>query len=164
VSVETARLRLTPATGADVDPLHAIWMDPDVRRYLWDDIVIGRDIAIAVLEHSAKDWRERRYGLWLIAEDHETAGFVGLRSSEERPEPELVFGLLPAYWHRGYATEAAEAALRYLFETLRYPAAWAATDPANAASIQVLERIGMTLESRAELLTYRIERAATSAS
>src|SRR5688500_932913 len=115
--VKTPRLRLIPVTESDVDVLHRVWTDPDVRRYLWDDTVIDRDTAHAVVAQSCDDWREQQYGLWLIADaaTNAIAGFTGFRSSEERPEPELLFGLLPAYWHRGHATEAAEAALRYLF-------------------------------------------------
>lgn len=150
--IETARLHLIPATEADVDTLHRIWTDPDVRRYLWDDIIIDRDIATAVLAHSANDWRERGYGIWLIVEreTNTVAGFTGFRSSEDRPEPELVFGLLPAFWHRGLATEAARAAVDFLDGR----AIWAATDPENTASMQVLERLGMTVERRAELVYY----------
>lgn len=151
------RLRLTPVTEADAGTLHRIWTDADVRRYLWDDTVIDRETANAVVAQSAKDWREHGYGLWLIAElaTGEVAGFVGFRASDERPEPELLFGLLPAYWRRGFATEAAEAALRYL----QHPV-WAATDVPNAASVRVLERLGMTFERRAnidgrETLFYR---------
>jgi [ribosomal protein S5]-alanine N-acetyltransferase len=153
--IETARLRLTPATEGDVDVLHRIWTDPDVRRYLWDDIVIDRDVAAAVVAHSVTDWRERGYGLWLITElaSDAIAGFAGFRTADERPEPELVFGLLPAYWGRGYATEAAQAALDHL-----QGAAWAATDPENSASIRVLERLGMHFERRTELLFYRLDR------
>ena len=155
MNIETARLRLTPATEGDVDVLHGIWTDPDVRHYLWDDIVIDRDVAAAVVAHSVTDWRERGYGLWLIAElaSDAIAGFVGFRTADERPEPELVFGLLPAYWGRGYATEAAQAALRHL-----QGPAWAATDPGNRASIRVLERLGMRFDHRTELLFYRLER------
>lgn len=150
--LETARLRLLPATEADVDPLHDIWVDPDVRRYLWDDIVIDRDIAAAVLAHSARDWRDRGYGIWLVTErdTNAVAGFTGFRSPEDRPEPELVFGLLPAFWGRGYATEAARAALDHLGPR----AIWAATDPDNAASMRVLERLGMTVERRGKLVYY----------
>lgn len=164
-TLKTARLVLTPVTPADVDALHAMWTDADVRRYLWDDVVIDRATAAAVVEQSARDWRERGYGLWLIADaaTGDVAGFVGFRSSGDTPEPELLYGLLPRYWGRGLATEAAQAALQYAFGTLGLPCVHAATNPPNAASVQVLERLGMTLVRRGELdgletLFYRIDR------
>ncbi len=153
MTVETARLRLTPIDETDVDVLHRIWTDADVRRYLWDDVVIDRETAQAVVAQSASDWREHGLGLWLIRElaTGDVAGFAGFRWSEDRPEPELLFGLLPSYWHRGYATEAAAAALRH-----RNGPAWAATDTPNEASVRVLERLGMTFERRdGNMLVYR---------
>jgi hypothetical protein len=37
--------RDVPFASEDLDALHALWTDPDVRRYLWDDIVISRERA-----------------------------------------------------------------------------------------------------------------------
>jgi RimJ/RimL family protein N-acetyltransferase len=42
--LRTQRLVLRPWTHEDVDALHALWTTPEVRRYLWDDVVITRDI------------------------------------------------------------------------------------------------------------------------
>jgi RimJ/RimL family protein N-acetyltransferase len=150
--VETERLRLNPVTIDHVDVLHAIWTDAGVRRYLWDDLVIERDVAAQVVEANLRDWRERGYGLWLIEllESGEAIGFVGFRSSEEDERPELLYGLLPAYWHRGFATEASRAALSFLREKGIH-AVRAATDPPNTASIGVMERLGMTFERRGQL-------------
>ncbi len=41
---------LRPARAADLDALWPLWTDPDVRRFLWDDRVIGREEAQATLE------------------------------------------------------------------------------------------------------------------
>lgn len=149
--VETERLRLRPAMTGDVDTLHRIWIDPGVRRFLWDDRPIERDVAANVVDASLADWRERGYGLWVVEErdSGEPIGFIGFRSSHEDPRPELLFGLLPAHWHRGLASEAARAALAFAWATLACDAVWAATDPPNEVSVRVLERIGMTFERRA---------------
>src|SRR5688572_2678996 len=149
--IDTARLRLRPATEADVDVLHRIWTDPDVRRYLWDDRVIEREVAAEVVEASAADWRARGYGLWIVEESNAPIGFVGFRSSEEDPRPELLFGFLPTHWHRGIATEAAKAAIDYAFHVLHSDAIWGATDPPNEASVRLMERLGMRLERRGTL-------------
>ena len=39
-TLETERLILRPWSLDDIDALHQIWTDPQVRRYLWDDEVI----------------------------------------------------------------------------------------------------------------------------
>lgn len=151
--IETERLRLRPATADDVDTLHRIWTDPAVRRFLWDDKVIEREVAAEVVEASLADWRERGYGLWVVEErdTSEPIGFTGFRSSEEDARPELLFGFLPAHWHRGLAAEAARAALAFAWTALDCHAVWGATDPPNEASVRVMERIGMTFERRGTL-------------
>jgi ribosomal-protein-alanine N-acetyltransferase len=40
----TARLVLRPCGEADRELLHHHWMEPDVRRYLWDGRSVGPDI------------------------------------------------------------------------------------------------------------------------
>lgn len=47
-------------------------------------------------------------------------------------------------WGHGYATEAAEAALRYGFEVIGLEEIVSFTVPANARSRAVMERIGMS--------------------
>jgi [ribosomal protein S5]-alanine N-acetyltransferase len=78
--------------------------------------------------------------MWTVTMNRDRAGFAGFRSSEQGPE--LLFGFYPRYWHQGIATEAARAALVYLFDTLQLPSAWGATDPPNEASVRVMERVG----------------------
>ena len=34
--MRTERILLRPWTREDVDPLHALWTAPELRRYLWD--------------------------------------------------------------------------------------------------------------------------------
>lgn len=153
-TIKTARLRLRPVQEADVDTLHGIWTDPDVRRFLWDNVEIDRPTANAVVERSGQDWRDRGYGLWIVdvLAAREPAGFIGLRSSDEDPDPELLFGLLPRFWHQGLVTEAGHAALTHLFESdPRIARAWGATDTPNQASVRVMERLGMTFSRRGTL-------------
>ena len=39
-TLTTRRLELRPCAPADLDALHALFTDADVRRWLWDDEVI----------------------------------------------------------------------------------------------------------------------------
>ena len=43
--LRTPRLTLQPYRLDDIDLLHQLWTTPEVRRYLWDDIVITRQRA-----------------------------------------------------------------------------------------------------------------------
>jgi ribosomal-protein-alanine N-acetyltransferase len=160
----TPRLVLRPLTAADVAAVHALWTDPDVRRYLWADEVVTRDRVREVIAASTRHFAARRVGLWGVhhGADGALIGFCGCR---EWPtgEPELMYGLLKPWWGRGLATEAASAVLDYVFETLGHPVVMAATDPPNVASVQVMERLGMTFDWRGEMhgldtLVYRLSR------
>jgi hypothetical protein len=62
----TARLRLTPAGDEDVDALWALWTEPLVRQFLWDDVVIERDRARDTVRESAA-LASQGLGLWTIS-------------------------------------------------------------------------------------------------
>lgn len=145
-TLSTARLELAPCSAADVTFLHALWADPDVRRFLWDDRVIARDEAAAVVAASIASFRDHGFGTWLMSLRPQLVpvGFCGLRHFGEPPDDvEILYGLLPAYWHLGLATEAASAVLRCGFARgLRR--IFAGTDPPNVASQRVIARLGMT--------------------
>jgi NAD-dependent deacetylase len=152
LTLQTERLTLLPLLPASLDSAHAVWTDADVRRFLWDDVQIPRETAEAVLLAGARDFADRRFGLWAVhtrdAPDV-LAGFCGLRSDRIGSEPELLFGLTRDHWGKGLAHEAGRAVIDYAFGTLRLPAIVAATDVPNERSARTLERLGMSLERRA---------------
>jgi NAD-dependent deacetylase len=153
LALATPRLRMEPLLPKDVEAAHALWTDPEVRRYLWDDRMIPRETAEEVTRASAHDFAARRFGLWLLfARDvpGSPAGFCGLRSAGVGNEPELLFGLHPDYWRRGLAQEASRAVLDYAFTTLRLPRVIAATDAPNERSARTLAALGMRFDRRAE--------------
>jgi NAD-dependent deacetylase len=149
--LETPRLRLEPVLPRVTMALHAIWVDPHVRRFLWDDRVIPMETAADVTQGSARDFDRHRFGLWsLVTRDEgRLAGFCGLRTEGVGDEPELLFGLLPAFWGHGLAREAARAVLAYAFDSLSLARVIAATDVPNQRSAKTLNALGMRLERRA---------------
>lgn len=61
---------------------------------------------------------------------------------------ELGYTIHRAHWGNGYATEAVTYLLKLGFEKLRLERICATCDPANRASIRVLEKSGFTCEGR----------------
>jgi ribosomal-protein-alanine N-acetyltransferase len=151
-AIDTARLRLRPYRDSDVDALHRLWTDPDVRRYLWDDKVIAHDVAAETMRASMTSTAQHGFGHWAVclSGHDELIGFCGLKFLDDIPEVELLYGLAPAYWHRGLATEAAHAMLRFGFETIGLTRIYAITDTPNTASAAVMQRLGMQFEKRFE--------------
>lgn len=154
--LETPRLRLAPFRSDEAGLLHQLWMDPGVRRYLWDDQVIPPEQTAEILTKSEELFRQHGYGLWAVRlrlrngpPSGDLAGFAGFWHFRDPPELELIFGLAPAAWGLGLAVEASRALLRYAFEELGFPEVRASTDAANQASLRVLEKLGMRCERRA---------------
>jgi ribosomal-protein-alanine N-acetyltransferase len=143
--IRTERLTLMPFAPEDVDALHDLLTDGDVRRHLLDDAVVSRDWVEEEVVSSQARFLESGCGLWTMAErtqDH-LVGFVGFRPFFDPPELQLLYGLRPSLWGRGLATEAAAAAVDYAFGVLGLDEVRAATDAPNLASIAVLGRLGM---------------------
>ena len=153
LALDTPRLRLMPVLPRDARAMHQLWTDPDVRQYLWDGQVIPLETAAAVADASARDFSAHRFGLWsmhLGADPLTVVGFCGLRTEGIGDEPELLFGLRPAFWRQGLAVEAARAVLHHAFESLGLARIVAATDLPNERSARTLASLGMRLERRGE--------------
>lgn len=148
--IETARLSLQPFTRDDADSLHRMWTEPAVRKYLWDDVVIPHETAVEVVQSSLDSFAEHGFGYWTVClkDTAEQIGFCGLRHFQEDgvddQEVEILYGLDPKHWGNGYATEAANAVLRFGFEQLGLERIFAGADPPNQDSFRVIERLGMT--------------------
>ena len=147
--IETDRLLLRPWRRDDTEALHSLWTEPDVRRYLWDDVVIPFDTAEQLVEDHLLAQEQWKLGYWAIfrAGDSQLAGFCGFRRIEEGPEIELLYGLRSEHWGKGLATEASRAALGYLWQATSYQRVYARTDPPNSRSVEVMKRLGMRHDS-----------------
>lgn len=141
----TPRLALRPCLESDEGALHHLWTTPEVRRYLWDDVLISREQAAEVIAESEQSFAERGFGLWgvTLRGSPTLVGFCGLRAIAGTEKIELLYGLVPEQWGQGLATEAARAVLRYAFEQLGVARVWARTASPNTASVRVMQRLGM---------------------
>jgi ribosomal-protein-alanine N-acetyltransferase len=147
MELHTDRLRLRPFLPEDEEGLFLLWNDAQVRRYLWDDQPVAREVVREQIALSQRDFQERGFGLFSLFQKEDPGpiiGFCGLRRIDEGPDVELLYGLLPAFWRQGLATEASRAVLRFGFERAGLPEILAGTDLDNAASQRCLERLGMS--------------------
>lgn len=84
-----------------------------------------------------------------LAEGGSLIGNCGVRLAEAGAEVgDLGYEIAPATWGRGYATEAAEAMMRFGFEELGLHRIWSHTVAENNASQRVMEKLGMRCEGR----------------
>jgi ribosomal-protein-alanine N-acetyltransferase len=143
--IDSERLEYSPVSAADIDSLHALWTDPEVRKHLWDDEVIPRETVEGVVSASIAAFASHGFGQWAVREMHQgpIIGFCGLRFIEETPDVEILYGFLPSYWGKSYATEAATAILAYAIDKAGLNEVVADIDPPNRASVRVAEKLGL---------------------
>lgn len=145
-SLQTPRLRLDPLRVLDVPALVAHWVEPGVRRYLWDGDVVSEEQVRGIVERSAKLFDEHGVGLWALREpgSRRLIGCAGFWFFHEPPELELIYSLSEAYWRRGLGRECARELLRHAFDDLGWPLVQASTDTPNAASLALLRALRMS--------------------
>lgn len=113
----------------------------------------------AFSDQEVQDWLDRQlirykkdgFGLWgvILKETGTFVGQVGLSVQEtpQGPETEIGWLLNRAYWHQGYAAEAAEGCRQYAFDVLGKKKVVSIIRDTNTASRRVAERLGMKPES-----------------
>ena len=145
--LRTERLVLRPLTMDDVEAMHTLWTLADVRRYLWDGDLISEERAAEAVEASMASATQYGIGIWNMMLDGAVIGFCGLRTMDDNGV-ELLCGLHPDHWKKGYATEASRAVMRYAFAVVHDDRIWARMDEPNTASLRLCERLGMTYAGR----------------
>lgn len=151
-TLATERLVLRPWREADRAPFAALCADPRVMRFLGRPLT--REASDALVDRFAAQFAERGFGPWAVEAPGvaELVGCVGLSvprfDAPFTPCVELVWRLAAAHWGRGYATEAARAALRFGFETAGLAEVVSFTTRDNHASRAVMERLGMARDPR----------------
>ncbi len=146
-ALKANRLILRRWRKEDLSPFAEMNADPLTMRFMPG--VMTADETRLQMERFEEHHRLQGFGVWAL-EAPGVAPFVGFTGLQRvgveapfTPAVEVGWRLTPAYWGRGYATEAAKAALRYGFEELALDQIVSFTVPANTASWAVMERIGM---------------------
>ena len=149
----TERLLLRGLELSDLDAYAAICADPDVRRFLGDGRPLERPAVWREMALLLGHWGLRGFGQWAVVEREtgELVGRAGLWQPEAWPGLEVGWVLGRRYWGRGFATEAARAALHHAFSALGARRVISLIHPDNERSIRVAERLGERFDRRVEL-------------
>lgn len=148
--LETKRLILRCLTQEDYPALCRILQDRDVM-YAYEHAFDDREVQ-DWLDRQLRRYREDGFGLWAVVlkESGELIGQCGLTMQEwdGRRVPEIGYLFQKAFWHRGYATEAAAACRAYAFGTLDIPEVFSIIRDTNIASQNVARRNSMTVKGK----------------
>ena len=154
LALRTPRLLLREWRDSDAEPFAAMSFDPEVMRYL-----------VPFPDRSAiENWIARArthldlhgYGKFVVEVPGETefAGVIGLDDVgfdlPFAPAVEVLWRLARPYWGRGFATEAARAAIDDGFGRLGRDKVVANTLVDKSRSRAVMERLGMRRDPRGD--------------
>ncbi len=158
LEIVTERLRLRELEEADFVALRALDGDPDVQRYVGArtvDEAQTRDYLRTNLLRRAERPRARYHlGITLGAHDWVVGGCMLFVTDAALREAELGYQVHRAHWGQGYATEAAQAMLRFAFSELGLHRIWSTCNLDNAGSWRVMEKLGMRREGHLVEVEY----------
>jgi [ribosomal protein S5]-alanine N-acetyltransferase len=147
----TPRLKLEPfQPEADFRDFHRLASNPDVMRYISGGMPFSEEHSRDWLAGQVAHLGEHGYARWRLSL-RETGEFVGLCGAEMKVldgerVPELGWWIVPELWGMGLASEAAQATLSHLWDSVRLTRITACALPDNAPSIRIMQKLGLTYE------------------
>lgn len=150
IELKTGRLLLRTVKPSDAEGIFAYRSLPEIYKYQGRHENVGRTrriitLTAAVKPNTPKTW----YQLAMLEkESGRLIGDIGIHfTDQENRQAEIAYTVAPEYQGRGYATEAAQCVLGYLFGKLKKHRVTATADPRNKGSIKIMKRIGMRKEA-----------------
>lgn len=140
--IETDRLILRGFQERDFDFIAQIYGDEDTARFIGGQMPpyqAWRTLAV-VIGH----WVLRGFGLFCVEEKTtgDVVGFCGPWRPMGFPDNEIGYGFLKTAQGKGYAVEAAIAALKFSYNTLGWKTAISQINPLNEPSQKVARKLG----------------------
>jgi RimJ/RimL family protein N-acetyltransferase len=147
--VHTARLVMRRWRDEDREAFAVMNADPVVMQYF--PAPLGRAASDALIDRIEGLFDRQGFGLWAL-EVAGTGDFIGFTGLSPMPGGvpgaggmEVGWRLARYAWHRGYATEAALAAVDVAFHGVGLAEIWSMTAVVNEPSQAVMRRLGMVL-------------------
>ena len=152
--IKTDRLILRQFDLSDADFILTLLTEPSFIQNIGDRNVRTRTDAEKYLENGPMtSYAKNGFGLLAVTltETGETIGMCGLIKRDALEDVDIGYAFLPKFWSQGYAIEAAQGVMKFAKEVLGLKRIVAIVDPANAGSVRVLEKLGMTFEKMMKL-------------
>ena len=160
-TLETPRLLLRPFHASDIPDIVQLLQDPDIAK-------TTLNIPYPYSEEDARAWldiqeKERKTGTGytfaiLRKEDQRLIGAIDIRPDLHNWRAEIGYWIGKPFWGRGYATEAAQAIIRFGFEELSLNRIYATHFADNPASGRVMQKVGMVYEGTMRQYTFKNHR------
>jgi RimJ/RimL family protein N-acetyltransferase len=153
ILLETERLILREFDEGDAAAYLLLGSDPAILRYTHDPGGGTKSLEEAIETMRIRpiaDYKKHGFGRWacVLKATGAVIGFAGLKRLEDLGEVDIGYRFLPAHWGAGLATEAGRAIVPYGFDVLGLERMIGLVDPANVASVRVLEKLGFRFDAR----------------
>jgi RimJ/RimL family protein N-acetyltransferase len=141
----TPRLRLRLWHPEDREPFAVLNADPTVMEHF--PSVLSREESDALADRAEAHFERHGFGPWAAEHAGQFIGFIGLSiprfEASFTPCVEVGWRLARPWWGQGLATEGAQAAVDFGFDTLGLDEIVSFTVPGNVRSLRVMEKLGM---------------------
>lgn len=149
IILKTERLILKPVTMAYFNQIHVYASDPDNTTYMLFLPNLSEQETINFIKDAENEWQKENpsYYEFSIEFENQIIGGIGVYISEnDVTEGELGWLLNKKFQGKGFATEAALSIKDFCKKELGLSRLFATCDSRNIASINVMKKLGMTLE------------------
>jgi RimJ/RimL family protein N-acetyltransferase len=159
--IRTDRLRLRSWRDDDFEAYAALNADPRVMEFY--PSVVSREESRVRFDRWQAHAAEQGYAFWPVEliGGPPFIGMVGLSRADFEapflPAVEIGWRLAAEHWGRGYATEAARAALAFGFDQVGLVEIVSFTTVANIRSRRVMEKLGMRRSPDEDFLHPQLE-------
>ena len=148
IEIETKRLKLRQWKICDQKPFAELNADPEVMEYF--PSTLSESESEIMMQSISSKIETNGWGFWALEfkATHDFIGFVGINHPTANlpfnPCIEIGWRLFKQHWGKGYATEAALAAMRFAFEHLSINEVVSFTSVRNKRSQAVMRKLNMT--------------------
>lgn len=159
VVTETERLYLRRLTLDDANALFLLNSVPEILKYLPGSPMKSIEDARQVINEVILPYYNMfDYGRWAVVnkQDERVIGYCGPKYVDKYHEVGLTFRFLPQYWGKGFATEAAMAAMK-VCQQYHLTGMIGVVLLGNKAYEKVLHKLGMHEKERNHYLGYRVK-------
>ncbi len=139
----TKRLRIREIAVADLPMLFLLYDDADVTAFI-EPLYPYEEEKEYTENYIKYVYGLYGYGMWIVerkmGDAWEMIGRAGIERKNDRLEMGYMLG--KSFWHKGYAREACDAVLCYVWTHTDEDAVYCIADQKNKASIRLLETLG----------------------
>lgn len=155
--LETERLILRELRESDAEGMYKLGSNANVHTYLDNNPIKTKEQAEENIRFIRKQYKERGIGRFAVLKksSNEFMGWSGLKLNQGEKEElngfsnfiDIGYRLIPKYWGKGYASEAAFVCLDFGFKQMNYDCIYGAADTENSRSNKILRKIGLQFVS-----------------